>query len=622
MKSIFTIFTLILLPISGITAFADSSLTPNIAITPEPTPNAPSEEIPPPLPPLNSPQQPVTIAPPAAAKSNPNDPMFKQMDAYMDDLKTDRPAPSVSAQSTAPVVREAAQPHQPAVYDYDNVPLGQVLRLLAAQANVNYVEPMIPKEEVVSLHLSDMKPLDAFYRIAESRGFEIRIDENNTLTLRRSDLPSPSYLKQVAYPLRYLDPNWALSSVANLLGIPIKRPNESNQAYPAPASSLGAESTAPTAGSNGNVTLDSGSIVSGGDQSRPRFIPSLPMDTPLSTGGFADTAARGGAASMHSIYIDRARRALVVRATPDEQALVRSYIAKMDHPEPQVLIDTRILEILQDNTKDLGVDWTETFGDKGATFSLDISNNPKLTRPDQWWIAPHGAVLTYPRVVAALKWLATHKKVRNVSTPRVITRSGVPAAIRSVKENSIVLNSTTGSTLATQTAYIEKFYTGLTIDIVPFIRRDGQLDLNLNPSLSTSEGESNAPGKQKIPIINRRSMATSVVVPNGATLALGGLMETNSEDHVTEVPGLCRIPLIGPLLFKNHFGKNERTNLIIMVTPTIIPAAQSADLLLPKTEATALDESDAQLPQYNVQRQVRRARPNRLLIDRSKDAVR
>ena len=78
-------------------------------------------------------------------------------------------------------------PDKPRTHRYTNQPVARILRILAEQAGVNYIEPNIPAEERISVTLTNLTPIQAFYQIAQSRGFQV-VTDGQQYTLRRSDI--------------------------------------------------------------------------------------------------------------------------------------------------------------------------------------------------------------------------------------------------------------------------------------------------------------------------------------------------------------------------------------------------------------------------------------------------
>ena len=255
----------------------------------------------------------------------------------------------------------APDPNKPRTHRYTNQPVGTVLRVLAEEAMINYVEPALNPEERISIILPSMTPIQAFYAIADARGFRVvKRRSSNIITLQRSDINTPSYYVIRAYKLRYVTAPDMAQAVAGFLGIPLKAVSSVNPAYPPVANGQGGAPSyagAPqiTGGASGGIqTL----YPAGTGNSEPRFTSGLPFDSPLS------------AAKDRRLWIERATNSIMVNTTPDEQEALAAQISLWDRPEDQLQINTYVVEV--DNSDDLfgGVDWSNTLGQNGATFTL------------------------------------------------------------------------------------------------------------------------------------------------------------------------------------------------------------------------------------------------------------
>jgi hypothetical protein len=203
----------------------------------------------------------------------------------------------------------APDPARPRTHRYTDQPVGRILRSLAEQAEINYVEPGIPENELTSIVLTNMTPLQAFEAVARAHGFRIRVDRQDAVyTLERSDITSPTYYEVRRYTLRYQSAEDLIQAAAGYLGIQIKPAADSNPAYPKPQNSVGG-SVANTGPEEASATQSL--YASGTEQTRPRFISGLPFDDPLSTGGF-------GNAKENAVWVERSTNSLMVRATPQE----------------------------------------------------------------------------------------------------------------------------------------------------------------------------------------------------------------------------------------------------------------------------------------------------------------
>ncbi len=517
--------------------------------------------------PSASPAEPVPTPSLAVPAGSPNDSVVDEIERLL------RERENAEAATAARM-----QPNEPRTHRYTNQPLARVLRILAEQAGINYIEPNLPADERISVTLTNLTPIQAFYDIAQSRGFQV-VTDGGTYTLRRSDIATPSFFVTKRYPIHHQAAEFLLQAVANLLGIKAVPAAENFPAYPKPAITR----VSPDALSAANAT--------GSDQSQPRFQPGLPFDAPLSAGGYNKEA-------QSAVFVERSSNSLVVRATPDDQSLAAGLIERLDRPEQQILIKTYVVEVNDTNGLGGGVDWSQALGlqpGQGASFRLQ--GNPtgatsdilgKLT-PGAFFT--NGLILDVSNIQVVLQALKQRGRVRSNNSPMTIAKSGMPVTIRSDTKQTIFLQ-TPGTQLYGPSTTPYTFTTGLTIDIVARILDDGLVDMNLNPALSSVVGSSPAqPGTTTtVPIISTRSTTANVTVRSGQAAVIGGILQDNSQFNQNGIPGISRIPVLG-YLFKTKSITNARTNLVVIVSPTIIPAANRRQDRLGESERDILSES-------------------------------
>jgi type II secretory pathway component GspD/PulD (secretin) len=463
-----------------------------------------------------------------------------------------------------------ADPNKPRTHRFTNQPVAAVLRVLAEEAQISYVEPGINPDERISLILPNMTPLQAFYAVAEARGFKVvSVGEAQVVTLRRSDISSPSYYEVRRYTLRYQGAEDLKQAVAGYLGIQIKPVADTNPAYPRTANAQGgaaAYAGAPeiTGGATGGIqTLYS----AGTEQSAPRFVSGLPFDNPLSAGGV-------GQEKENLVWVERSTNSIMVRATPEEHQGLAQQIKIWDRPEDQIQINTYVVEVSTNDDLFGGVDWSNTLGQNGSTFTLtgNVGSPPNtiFSQTVGGAFFKSGLILTFPTVQATIRALTQRGTLKSNNSPVTYTRTGEPAQIRAVTYQTIFLQTAaTANVQATTTPYT--FTTGLTIDVVPRILRGGILDLKINPALSTQTGTSPAqPGTNTtVPIISTRSATADVQIRSGDAAVIGGITEDTDNYTINGVPGLRKIPLLGYLFYTRQKNR-DRTNLVIIVWPRIV----------------------------------------------------
>jgi type II secretory pathway component GspD/PulD (secretin) len=461
----------------------------------------------------------------------------------------------------------AGDPNKPRTHRFTNQPVSTVLRVLAEEAMINYVEPALNPEERISIILPSMTPIQAFYAIADARGFRVvKRRSSNIITLQRSDINTPSYFVIRAYKLRYVTAPDMAQAVAGYLGIPLKAVASTNPAYPPVSNGQGG--SAAYAGApqvNGGANNGSGiqTLYSAGtEQSTPRFTSGLPFDSPLSS--FKEKR----------LWIERSTNSIMVNTTPDEQEALAAQISLWDRPDDQLQINTYVVEV--NTTDDLfgGVDWSNTLGQNGATFTLsgNVGAPPNTIVSSAFGGAffKSGLILQFPNVQATIRALTQRGKLKSTNSPVTYTRTGEPVQIHSTLDQTIFLQTAaTANVQATTTPYV--FTSGLTIDMIPTILANGVIDLKINPALSSQVGTSAAqPGTTtQVPIISNRSATADVEVRSGEAAVIGGITEDTDNILTNGVPFLQRIPLLG-YLFSTRQRNKDRTNLIILVWPKII----------------------------------------------------
>ena len=264
----------------------------------------------------------------------------------------------------------------------------------------------------------------------------------------------------------------------------------------------------------------------------------------------------------------------MVRATPEEHEGLARQIKIWDRPEDQIQINTYVVEVSSNDDLFGGVDWSNTLGQNGSTFTLtgNVGSPPNtiFSQSIAGAFFKSGLILTFPTVQATIRALTQRGKLRSTNSPVTYTRTGEPVQIRSVQYQTIFLQTAaTANVQATTTPYT--FTTGLTIDVVPRILRGGIINLKLNPALSTQVGTSPAqPGTNTtVPIISTRSATADVEVRSGDAAVIGGITQ-DTDNYITNgVPGLRKIPLLG-YLFSTRQKNRDRTNLIIIVWPRVV----------------------------------------------------
>ena len=294
------------------------------------------------------------------------------------------------------------------------------------------------------------------------------------------------------------------------------------------------------------------------------------------------------------LVLDERSGALVITNTPSNFQVIEDILYNLDITPMQVLIETRFVELQVTDVEQLGIEWqlTAALGDKRR----DGNNVTQWESGSGWDFAAfteyaseglnlaYTGVLTYPEFQMVLHALAETKNAKTLSSPRITTLNNQMATIKVVDEwiyptryEFQTLQEYDAAGNISKTVYKNvpvDFVTkdiGILLHVTPNIGADGKtITLALVPEVSEGKkGEFSYEGGVSLPMFSSRTLSTSVVINNGDTVALGGLVKESTSKTTTKIPLLGDIPILG-YLFRKQNDSIVRKNLLIFVTATII----------------------------------------------------
>ena len=289
-----------------------------------------------------------------------------------------------------------------------------------------------------------------------------------------------------------------------------------------------------------------------------------------------------------SVAMDARTNTLFVRDTPSQLEEVRKLIRKIDVSVRQVMIEARIVEASDTFSRNLGARFgVQNSSQAGGGFNLGTSGNLNSSSS----IASAGggvggggnlnvnlpaagiaSVLGGPAALGLslikfnngtlinleLSALQSDQKGRIIASPRVVTADQVEATIEQGTEIPFQQATSSG---ATSIAFKKA---SLSLKVKPQITPDDNVIMTLNISQNT-RGQDTPAG----PSINTKQVQTQVLVENGGTVVIGGIFSRTENDLVNKVPFLGDVPILGNI-FKNNAKKDDKTELLVFVTPRIL----------------------------------------------------
>jgi len=276
---------------------------------------------------------------------------------------------------------------------------------------------------------------------------------------------------------------------------------------------------------------------------------------------------------------------LVVSATEKEQDAVDKLIEKLDLQTKQVLIEAKILETTLNPKTSKGVDWSGTLANQNVAFGNNVRdpadidsvgfplvgpNFPKMLMTGGSF-NPATAFLDADGVSAVLSFLNTSGDTKVVSEPRMVTLDNQKATI-DVGQLYPVVNVTASTANTTGGSQIS--YTNLTVnlDVTPRIAANNYIELRVQQGvlrLGNKIQSVVADLENDVDSFLTRKLDTTVLIPSGNTLVMGGLIQDQNLNDSTKVPLLGDIPGLG-FFFRHDSKELVRQNLTIFITPTVV----------------------------------------------------
>ena len=284
--------------------------------------------------------------------------------------------------------------------------------------------------------------------------------------------------------------------------------------------------------------------------------------------GLSDQALEDGV----RIGVDRDSNTLIVRAPAARWMSLQQTLAEIDRPPAQVMIEASIIEVSLTNDFRFGVDWSAV-GDSGK-----LTGNSVYT--DNGVIGPKfpGFSITYlgGNIDAALNALGSRTAIDVVSAPKLITLDNHKARLQIGDQVPIVTQTATDTTTSSPAIVntVEYRDTGVILEVTPRISGDDKVVVDIAQEVS-GVAKTVTSGIDS-PTIQQRKLSSTLVLQDGAVVALGGLISHRRSDSDSGVPKLKDVKFLGSL-FKSNSKEAARTELVVLLTVRILrdPAASS-----------------------------------------------
>ena len=280
------------------------------------------------------------------------------------------------------------------------------------------------------------------------------------------------------------------------------------------------------------------------------------------------------------VISDVRTNALIISDIPSVLPTLDRLISQLDRKSPEVEIEVRVVSATRSFSRDLGVQLGFNWGNgvstiggsnpnattllpvttpSGITSTVPLFSNFPATGPTTG-LSFSNITKTYG-IDAILTAAETHNLAKVLSRPRVVTQSNVKAEVKQGVKLPVT-TAATANALAT-TSYIDSV---LRLSVTPQITADNTIFLTVDVENTQPQGVANSQGNF---ILTTQQTTTQVLVTDGGTVVIGGVIQTSNSVSTTQTPVLGNIPWLGNL-FKERFVKTETDELIFFITPKIV----------------------------------------------------
>lgn len=261
------------------------------------------------------------------------------------------------------------------------------------------------------------------------------------------------------------------------------------------------------------------------------------------------------------ISVDDRTNSLIITDIPYKLEEVGRMLPILDSPTAQVMIEAKLVEIDATYANELGIDWSLGNLNRVNDITRMGMSSSGLAVGDQTGTISFSTISNMLDVNAALTMLESENHAHILSEPRIAIIDNMTGTVVSGKEIPLTLQDESGNT------YIQLYQVGVELTVTPHINADNNVTLELQPVVSDLSGEATSAQQ---PIILTQNANTTLMIDDGSTAVIGGIMRNRQTTVRNSIPILGAIPLLGDLLFSYNSEREESTELVIFVTPHII----------------------------------------------------
>lgn len=269
-----------------------------------------------------------------------------------------------------------------------------------------------------------------------------------------------------------------------------------------------------------------------------------------------------------SATVDGRNNQIIITDTREIIRQARELVKRIDKVTPQVIIEARIVEVSSNFSRELGVTWNTQIGpNENPTLDMDVGGNMAMNFPASGANSEIG--ISFERLTglpfvldAKINALESQGDGKVLSSPKIVTLDNKKARIKQGLEYPYLERDDAGGSSV-------KFKDiDLLLEVTPHVTPDNRISMNIfitkNDVATVTDG---------VPSISTNEAETELLVNDGDTIVIGGIIKASESSGESGFPGLSKIPIIG-WLFKNSSRSDSKNELLIFMTPKIVQLEQ------------------------------------------------
>lgn len=278
------------------------------------------------------------------------------------------------------------------------------------------------------------------------------------------------------------------------------------------------------------------------------------------------------------IIVDEKLNYLVMRDTAEAIRLAEKLIANQDIPDPEVILELEVLEVSSNRLKEIGIRYPEQLG-VSVIGEDDTAGSLQLNEAKHFNSDLVRLTVTNPTLIFNLRQVDSNTNL--LANPRIRVKNREKAKVHVGERVPVITTTSTANVGVSESVnYLD---VGLKLEVEPIITLDDEVTMKIGLEVSNIlETITRASGLQTYRL-GTRNTATTLMLSDGETQILAGLIQDDDRRTANKVPGLSNLPLIGRL-FSNHNDINTKTEIVLLITPRVVrniarPEAQDSEFM-------------------------------------------